>query len=91
MPMYSSGKEEGGRETDSSKQVRNKSQLANRHASLLLLIDMHTFANTIFRNMAFECGVKSLTLSRKRALELVALLRKMTCNLRPPVCLRHPV
>ena len=28
---------------------------------------------------------------RQRALELVALLRKMTCNLRLPVHLRHPV
>ena len=28
---------------------------------------------------------------RKRALQLVALLRKMTCNLRHPMGLRHPV
>jgi len=28
---------------------------------------------------------------RKRALELVALLRKMTCNIRHPMHLRHPV
>jgi len=28
---------------------------------------------------------------RKRALYLVALLRKMTCNLRHPMSLRHPV
>jgi len=28
---------------------------------------------------------------RKRALELVAILRKMTCNLRHPMGLRHPV
>jgi len=29
--------------------------------------------------------------SRKRALCLVALLREMTCNLRHPISLRHPV
>ena len=38
------------------------------------------------------CNALSLqVIFRKRALELVALLRKTTCNLRYPMGLRHPV
>jgi len=36
-------------------------------------------------------ALSSQVIFRRRALYLVALLRKMACNLRPPMSLRHPV
>jgi len=52
---------------------------------------------TPFLHMAIQGGVESYdalplqVIFRERALYIVALLRKMTCNLRHPMPLRHPV
>jgi len=51
----------------------------------------------VWSNLAIQGGVESydalslLVIFRERALYMVALLRKMTCNLRHPMPLRHPV
>jgi len=56
-----------------------------------------TFVKLIFYQIPLQGGVESqdawslLVIFRKRALWFVALLPKMTCNLRHPMGLRHPV
>ena len=75
--------------------VRHDSSLWMRRDSFTPRIQMSgaahmTWLIRIGRWRPIGC-LKLQVIFRKRALYLVALLRKMTCNLRHPMGLRHPV